>query len=101
MHWSSVLSTHVSHAHSLPPPLPPGSTTRWFILFYFYIFNLNCCRTMAATTSPSPSRTCRPPLSPKRPPPALVAGPMPPQLPLPGLPHPQQPQPDPHPPENI
>src|SRR6266702_5849102 len=42
-----------------------------------------------------------PTLSPQRPPPALVAGPTLPQLPLPRLPHPQQLQPDPHPPENI
>src|SRR6266702_1152250 len=44
-------------------------------------------------TTPTPLPEC--------PPPALIAGLTPPQLPLPRLPHPQQPQLDPHPPENI
>src|SRR6266571_1296422 len=66
-----------------------------FLLLFssIYIFNLNCHRTMVATTSPSPPRTRRhpvqapaaaktvtaPTLSPHCPPPALVAGLTPPQ----------------------
>src|SRR6266702_4049669 len=112
--------------------LPAAAPTTWlhyldgfFLFSSFYIFNSNRRRTMAATTLPSPPRTCRRPrlLAPTHPqgvqapattetmttltpspehlPPALVASPTPPQPPLPRLLHPQQPQLDPHPPENI
>src|SRR6266702_4252107 len=99
------------HSYHLAPLLDG-----FFLLFSsIYIFNLNRHRTMAATTSPSPPRACRCPTqapataktmttptpSPHHPPPALVAGPTLPQLPLPRLLHPQQLQPDPHPPKNI
>src|SRR6266571_8125502 len=35
MHRSPVLSTRASRAHSLPPLLPPGSTTRWVFFLNF------------------------------------------------------------------
>src|SRR6266702_1839541 len=61
MHQSPMLFTHTLHAHSLLPPLPPGSTIRWGFFFSFYIFNSNHCSTMAATTLPSPPCTHRHP----------------------------------------
>src|SRR6266702_4288710 len=106
--------------------LPATAPTTWlhylagfFLFSSFYIFNSNCRRTMAATTSPSPPCTCRRPRSlapthprgaqapaaaetvtaptpsPERLPPALVASLTLPQPPLPRLPHPQQLQLDP------
>src|SRR6266702_1061460 len=54
------------------------------------------------TQAPATTETVTAPiLSPKCLPPALITSPTPPQLPLPRLLHPQQPQPDPHPPKNI
>src|SRR6266702_1431043 len=38
MHQSPMLSTHASHVHSLPPPLPPGSTTRWVFFNFFSLY---------------------------------------------------------------
>ena len=53
MHRSSVLSTHASRAHSLPPPLPPGSTTRWVFFYFIFIF---LTRTVAGQWRPQPRR---------------------------------------------
>src|SRR6266702_68050 len=53
MHRSSVLSTHASCAHSLPPPLPPGSTTRWVFFYFIFIF---LTRTVAGQWRPQPRR---------------------------------------------
>src|SRR6266702_3692266 len=53
MHRSSVLSTHASCAHSLPPPLPPRSTTRWVFFYFIFIF---LTRTVAGQWRPQPRR---------------------------------------------
>src|SRR6266702_7306988 len=70
MHQSPMLFTHALHAHSLLPPLPPGSTTRWGFFFLFIFLT----QTIAGQWQPQPCHplhahigtpTCLPPHHPQ------------------------------------